>query len=115
MKSKEEILKDKGIFPGFRSTYTYDGIISAIEEYASQLTPSPEPPQAVEGQVAGTLRERIEAIPFKTIPENEWDENKTHRSVKVKWVKRGDVLDILDNQPTPHAEDTDTTAAIHES
>lgn len=36
MKTKEEILKSLGIYPGFRSTYTYDGILEAMEQYANQ-------------------------------------------------------------------------------
>jgi len=31
--SKEEILKKHGIYPGFRSTYTYEAILSAMDEY----------------------------------------------------------------------------------
>jgi hypothetical protein len=33
LKQKEEILKKHGIYPGFRSTYTYEAILSAMDEY----------------------------------------------------------------------------------
>ncbi len=35
-KSKEEILKGKGIYQGFSSTYTWDGILAAMEEYGEE-------------------------------------------------------------------------------
>ena len=44
MKSKEEILKDNGIYPGFKSTYTYESILAAMDEYASQQAPASTPP-----------------------------------------------------------------------
>ncbi len=48
IKSKEEILKDQGIYPGFRSTYTYEGILAAMREYASQFQSSHQtPPQEI--------------------------------------------------------------------
>lgn len=37
VRSVEEILKEHGIYPGFRSTYTYDGIVEAMKIFASQF------------------------------------------------------------------------------
>lgn len=39
--TKEEILKHYGIYPGFRSTYTYEGILSAMEDYAALISAKP--------------------------------------------------------------------------
>lgn len=39
--TKEEILKHYGIYPGFRSTYTYDGILSAMGDYAALIAAKP--------------------------------------------------------------------------
>jgi hypothetical protein len=37
MKTKEEILKKHGLQIGFKSTYGWDSILKAMEEYASQF------------------------------------------------------------------------------
>lgn len=52
MKSKEEILKDNGIYLGFSSSYTGDGILSAMEKYASQQAPSSTPPVSADDMTA---------------------------------------------------------------
>jgi len=37
MKTKEEILKEQGLQVGFKSTYSWDAILGAMDEYASQF------------------------------------------------------------------------------
>ena len=37
MKTKEEILNEQGLQIGFKSTYSWDAILDAMEEYASQF------------------------------------------------------------------------------
>mgnify|MGYP003556892043 FL=1 len=37
MKTKEEILNEQGLQIGFKSTYSWDAILDAMDEYASQF------------------------------------------------------------------------------
>lgn len=60
MASKEEILKDNGIYPGFKSTYTYESILAAMDEYASQQAPASTPPVSAREDVFNEInQERI--------------------------------------------------------
>ena len=36
MRTKQEILKEKGIYIGFKSTYDMDSIFKAMQEYAEE-------------------------------------------------------------------------------
>ena len=61
--SKEEILKKHGIYPGFRSTYTYEAILSAMDEYRLAFEKEQQP-KTIKGSLwyCETCKSTVDAV-----------------------------------------------------